>query len=249
MANKKRQLPQLEEKERTYLLIDKSPISFQLRSRHTKFRPLTWYDGNVQKALRYCSNQESFFTTSQDENALLEAIVFEEGKLIVPPHKNLLQQFLAIHPDNGIIFEEFDPEQAAQTEYEDLLESVDAQAEARDMDITDLEAIARVVYRGRVDNMTSSEIKRDMMMYAKNNPSKFLELANDTDIKLRNLAVRAVDNGILSLRDDGRTVIWTDTNEVLISIPFGENVYSAISAYFKTDEGMDDMQSIMVKLT
>lgn len=250
MANKKIQLPELEQKTRTYVLsLENTPITFQLRSRHTKYNSLLWFDGNIQRALRYCSNQISIFADRQDDNALLSPIVFEDGKLIVDSRETLLQQFLEIHPHNGTVFYEFDPEKTAQQEYELELESVDSASTARDMDIIDLEAIARVIYRGKVDKMTSSEIKRDMLLYAKNNASRFMSLANDPNIKLRNLAIRAVDMGIVSLKDDGRTVYWTDSGDVILSIAFGENVYSELSSYFQTDEGMDAMENILLKLS
>ncbi len=250
MANKKIELPVLERKTRTYVLkLPYTPITFQLRSRHIRQKPLQWFDGNYNRSLRYCSNQLSLFVDRQDDNALLEPIVFEDGKLIVREEDNLLQVFLAIHPDNGVVFEEFDPGKKAEQEYDELLVSVDAQAAARDMDITELEAIARVIYRSKVDKMTSSEIKRDMMIFSKNNPQRFLNLANDPNIKLRNLAVRSIDYGIVELQNDGRTAVWSDTGEVIISIGFGENMYSSLASYFQTDEGMDAMESITSKLS
>ena len=41
--------------------------------------------------------------------------------------------------------------------------------------------------------MTSKEIKRDLLLFAKNDPKLFLELANDDDINIRNMAIKAAE--------------------------------------------------------
>lgn len=250
MAGKKIQVPDLEYKDRVYILsTDSTPISFQLRSRHTRYNPLLWFDGVSQKALRYCSNQQSVFIDKQDDNALLEPIIFENGKLIVPKENRVLQEFLSIyHPDKNIVFNEFDPESDALEDVETLGASISAQNIALEMDIADLEAIGRVLYRSKVDKMSSSELKRDVLLYARDYPQKFLDLANDTDIKLRNLAVKAVDMGIIGLKDDNTTIYWKDSKEVITKIKYGDNPYSSLAAYFKTDEGLDAMKTITSKL-
>jgi hypothetical protein len=242
--------PKMEMKDRVYVLISEStPITYQLRSRHTKYNPLLHFDGKTNRALRYCSNQKSCFMDMQDDNALLEAIVFEDGKLVVKAHETVLQDFLTnLHPDKDKRYKEFDPETDALEDVENIAIGITAQAVALDMDIADIEAIARVLWRSNVDKMTSSVMKRDVLLYAKQSPERFMELANDTDIKLRNLAIKSVDLGILILKDDNTTIAWADGKKVLIKIKYGDNPYSSLAAYFKTDEGIDAMKAIQNKL-
>ena len=40
--------------------------------------------------------------------------------------------------------------------------------------------------------MSSKELKRDLLMFAKRNPALFIELANDENVHLRNVAIRAL---------------------------------------------------------
>ena len=76
-----------------------------------------------------------------------------------------------------------------------------------------------------------------------------MELVDDENLKLRNLAVRAVEMGVLHIKQDNRTVVWGDNKkEKVIVAPYGENVYSALALYFKTDEGLDVLQNITNKL-
>lgn len=242
---------QLDYKDRVYILTSEStPITFQLRSRHTKYNPLLYFDGESNRALRYASNQKSCFVDSQDDNVVLGTIVFSDGKLVVKKEFRQLQEMLSIyHPDRDVVYKEFDPEETALDDVESMRDSITAQASALEMDIVDLEAVARVIFRSKVDKLTSSEIKRDMLIYAKNNPSKFLELANDSSIKLRNLAIRAVDLGLIGIKDDNTTIYWKDSGDIIIKIKYGDNPYTSLASYFQTDEGIDIMNNLMLKLS
>jgi hypothetical protein len=99
-----------------------------------------------------------------------------------------------------------------------------------------------------VSKMTSKELKRDLLLFAKNAPQLFLELANDENINIRNMGIRAVENNIITLSNDQRTFNWASTGRKLITVPFDENPYSALAAWFKTDEGIEVYQTIEKKL-
>ena len=96
--------------------------------------------------------------------------------------------------------------------------------------------------------MTSNELKRDLLLFAKNEPVLFLELANDENINIRNKGIRAVEANIISLSNDQRTFKWASTGKKLITVPFEENPYSALAAFFKTDEGVEVYKSVEKKL-
>jgi len=252
MAIKKTQSPAMELKERVYVLKGGvSPVNYILRSRHTTSKPLQYFDeeNRVYRSLRFSSNQVSIFEDEQFGDVSLPAIIFNNGKLVVRKEDTLLQDFLSKHPDNGKVFVEFDPVKKAEEELASVEAELEAMNMAREMEIEDLEAIARVVLRSSVNTMNSKEIRRDMLLYAKNNPQEFVSLANDENIKLRNVAVRASEMGIIKILDDKRTVAWASgKKEKIVTVPYGENVYSALAAYFKTDEGLDVLQAITNKL-
>ena len=72
----------------------------------------------------------------------------------------------------------------------------------------------------------------------------FLELANDENVQLRNIAVKAAELGIIKISQDQRTINWGSNDRKLITVPFDENPYSAMAAFFKTDEGVDVYRSV-----
>ncbi len=116
------------------------------------------------------------------------------------------------------------------------------------IDIDQAEAIMRVELGSKVNTMSSKEIKRDLLLFAKRNPQLFLQLANDENVMLRNLAIRAQELGVIKLSQDQRTFTWGSTNRKLMNVPFDENPYSAFAAYLKTDEGVEVFKSIEKKL-
>jgi len=243
--------PQWEVKDRIYILKgNRTPVNLILRSRHSLNKPLQYFDGTITRSLRYASNQTSVFEDEQYGDVTLPAIIFKDGKLVVPKEQVLLQQFLSLyHPDLNKEYEEFDPNKTAEEEIANEEQKLDAQNIVRDMDIEDLEAIARVVLEGRVSDMTSKEMRRDMLVYARKNPQEVMDLAEDENIKLRNIAVRAVEMGVIFIKDDNRTVCWNNkTKDKIVTVPYGENVYSSLAAYFKTDDGLDVLQGITNKL-
>jgi hypothetical protein len=50
------------------------------------------------------------------------------------------------------------------------------------------------------------------------------------------------------LDDDQRTFKWRANGRKLMTVPFDENPYSAMAAWFKTDEGLEVYKSIDKKL-
>ena len=249
---KKDSAPTWEIKDRTYLLADNnSPITYTLQGKHTLRYPLLWFDKKTgqQEEIRYATNQNSPLVSEQKGQVTLGHIIFEEGVLNVPKEKQNLQKLLSLyHPGLGNKYTEFDPTMEAEDDLDYLEMEVEAMNMAFEMDIDAAEAIVRVEVGSRVNKMSSKEIKRDLLLFARKNPSLFIELANDENVHLRNLAIRATESNIIKLSHDQRTFMWGENDRKLITVPFDENPYSAMAAFFKTDEGIQVFQSIEKKL-
>ena len=244
--------PKWEIKDRTYILKgNKSPVTFTLNSRHTHRYPLLWFDKETatQKELRYAINQNSPLREEQKGESTLGHIVFKEGILKVPKERQNLQKLLSLyHPKKDVLYYEYSPVEIAEDELDYLEYEIDALNAARQIDIDQAEAILRVELGSKVSEMSSKELKRDLMLFAKKQPQLFMELANDDNVQLRNIAVRATEAGIISLSPDQRTFTWGSNGRKLMNVPFDENPYSAFAAFLKTDEGVEIYKSIDKKL-
>ena len=189
------------------------------------------------------------FVDEQQGEVTLGHIMFRDGKLVVPAKNIGLQKLLSLyHPLKNKMYYEFSAVEVAKDQLVDLELEIDALNAARTIDIDQAEAIMRVELGSQVNTMTSKELKRDLLVFAKNNPKLFMELANDENVQLRNFAIRARENGIIKLSQDQRTFFWGSTDRKLMNVPFDENPYSAFAAFLKTDEGVEIYKSIDKKL-
>lgn len=239
-------------KDRVYVIADSySPLTYTLQSRHSLRYPLIWFNKETgeQEELRYATNQNSPLVSQQKGQVTLGHIIFTNGVLNVPKEKQNLQKLLSLyHPGLNIRYKEFDPTIEAGDDLEHIELEVEAMNAALEMDIDQAEAIVRVEVGSRVNKMSSKEIKRDLLLLARKNPSLFIELANDDNVHLRNIAIKATESGVIKLSHDNRTFHWGENNRKLMTVPFDENPYSAMAAFFKTDEGIEVFKSIEKKL-
>ena len=244
---KKTSAPKWEIKDRVYRLKGKKrPVVYIMRS-----RGLFWFDEEkgYEREMKYCRNQKTVFIDEMSGPQRLGHIIFRDGFLKVPKNMQNLQKLLSIyHPLKDRIYEEYSAVEEAKDDLEELDLQIDALNAARSIDIDHAEAILRVEKGSEVNNMSSKEIKRDLLLFAKNNASMFISLANDDNVQLRNFAIKAREAGIINLSSDQRTFTWGTNNRKLMNVPFDENPYSAFAAFLKTDEGVEIYKSIDKKL-
>ena len=125
---------------------------------------------------------------------------------------------------------------------------VDALTAARSIDIDMAEAIMRVEKGSSVSKMSSKELKRDLLVFARKNPVLFLELASDDNVQLRNFGIKATELGIIKLSADQRNFLWGSNDRPIMTVPFDEHPYTALAHWFKTDEGMEIYANIEKRL-
>ena len=244
--------PTWEIKDRNYYLKgNKSPLTFTIPSRHTMKHSLLYFDEEQgsQRELRYATNQASPFVDEQKGQATMGHITFKNGTLHVPKEQQNLQKILSLyHPLRKSVYSEFNAVEEAKDDLEILDLQIDALNAARSMDVDQAEAILRVELGSKVSSMSSKELRRDLLLFAKSNPDLFINLANDENVILRNFGIRASEAGIIKLSQDQRTFTWGSNGRKLMNVPFDENPYSAFAAFLKTDEGVEIYKSIDKKL-
>ncbi len=229
-----------------YLKGNKKPLS-----RSIKAANIYYFDEEkgYERELKYCQNQKTPFVDEMKGDQRLEHIVFRSGSLFVPRNQQTLQKLLSLyHPHRDQLYYEYKPAALAAQEIDILEMQVDALVAAKNIDIDMAEAIMRVEKGSEVSNLSSKELRRDLLVFARNNPKLFLELADDENVMLRNFGIRAVEEGILRLSSDQRNFLWGSNGRKLMVIPFDEHPYTALAHWFKTDEGMDIYSNIEKRL-
>ena len=234
-------------KDRVYRLKNgKSPLSYAMRT-----SGIHYFDkeAGYERELKHTSNQRTVFVDEMKGDQRLEHIIFRNGVLAVPKNKVVLQQLLSLyHPMRDRLFEEVNKVAKASSEIDVLEMEIAALNAAQALDIDMAEAVMRVEIGSKVTEMSSKELKRDLLLYAKKNPRLFLDLVNDDNVMLRNFGIKATELGVIKLSSDQRTFSWGTNDRKLMTVPFDEHPYSALAAWFKTDEGMEIYSNIEKRL-
>ena len=247
MTKTKKQKDSWVVKDRIYNLTKgMSPLTFTIKS-----KGIYWFDEEkgYERELKYAVNQRTPFVDEFKGDARLGHIVFEDGQLFVPKEKTTLQKLLSLyHPGLNKVYEEFDAIVEAEDELDIIELQIQALNTAQNLNIDEAEAIVRVNVGSKVSSMTSKEVKRDLLVFANRNPKLFLELAADENVQVRSIGLKAVEQNIIKLSNDQRTFTWASNGRKLMTVPFDENPYSALAAWFKTDEGIEVYQTIEKRL-
>jgi len=220
-------------------------------SKMIKSADIYWFDEEkgYERELKYCENQQTCFVDEMKGDQRLSHVIFRNGVLVVPKEKTILQKLLSVyHPMRGVLYTELKPQAIAESQIDVLEMEIEALNAAKNLDIDIAEAVMRVEIGSKVSEMSSKELKRDLLLYAKKNPRLFLELVTDENVVLRNFGIRATEMKIIKLSSDQRTFSWGSNDRKLMTVPFDEHPYSALAAWFKTDEGMEIYSNIEKRL-
>ena len=235
--------------DKVYKLVkDAAPLSYTLPIRNSRRYPLLWFDeaNNINRVLRYAVNQRSPFEDEQDGNAIVEPVIFENGFLSVSKTNPVLQQFLYYHPLNGKSFVEVNNEKDANKEVEILNVEVDALIEARQLSIDQLETMSRVLFGRDPQKVTTAELKRDILVFAKRDPRAFLNVLNDPMLR-HNANIHVFFNSkLLTFRNNNKEV-WFNTatnKKKMLSVPYVKDPYTTVALYLQSDEGIDYLKML-----
>ena len=233
-------------KDRTYVLINMSPLGYHLRSTQ-----LYYFDEEkgYEREICYSRNQKTPFVDEMKGDIRYGHIWFRDGALFVPKTNVTLQKFLSLyHPQRNKKYFEVDTVREAQDQVEDIMLEIEALNAAQSLSVEQMEAIMRVEVGSNVNKMSTKELKRDLLILAKTRPQLFMDLVQDDNVQLRNVGIKAVEAQIINLSQDQRTFTWGSNGRKLMNVPFDENPYSALAAWFKTDEGVEIYSQIEKRL-
>ena len=199
--------------------------------------------------MKYATNQPSPLVEDQKGISTLGRILFRDGSLAVPAREQSLQKMLSIyHPLKNVIYKEHDEIEIADNDLDYMELEIEALTIAKDLDLDMAEGILRVELGSKVSNMSSKEIKRDLLLFARRNPNLFISLVQDENVQLRNFGIKATEAGLIKLSPDNRQFTWASNGRKLMTVPFDEHPYSALAAWFQTDEGLEVFSNLEKKI-
>ena len=213
-------------------------------------RGVTVYDTekDTVREMRYCPNEPSIWVDEQSSNAKREAIVFKDGKLIVPREKPNLRSFLDKHPANisngGLLFKQMDEAKTSEEKLEVEMNQFEAVAALKSAEVDELLAVA-LFFKVNIDRKMS-EVKYDLLQIAKKNPSKFIKSFDDPAVRMRALVKQAKDYQVLKINKD--SVRWFDSNSIVVSVPHGQDPEDIMVRFLLTEKGASAVEEIEKQL-
>ena len=239
----------VESKDMVFILTRKNPpLSFMLNSRNTKSNPLFYWDEEqgINRSLRYAKNQRSPFEDEQDGTAIIEPIIFNDGSLFVQRTNPTLQKFMLCHPSYGKTYKLLDNEVDASKQIDDINLQADALIEAKSLSIEMLLSVARVHLGLNTDKFSMPEIKRDVLLFAKNYPKDFLDAVNDPELSVNDIVARAFNEGLIRFRNSNKDVFMNinSNKNKLMTLPIGADPIESVSALLKSDDGLPTLELI-----
>jgi len=147
---------------------------------------------------------------------------------------------------NGKKFIEVNEEKDAAAEIEQLNIEADALIEARKLSVDQVETISRVLLGRNTEQMSTAELRRDILIFVKRDPHTFLKMINDPMLKLQSNVQLFFDKGLLSFRNKQKEVWFnTSTNKKkMLTVPFGEDPMYIVSSYLQSDDGIESLKML-----
>jgi len=149
-----------------------------------------------------------------------------------------------------VIFAEVDKEKDAAAEVDDLNLEIEAMIEAKQLTIDQIETLTRVIFGKDPSTVSTAELKRDILIFAKREPKDFLNILNDPELKFQAKVRLFFENKLLILRNNDKEVWFnTSTNKKkMLSVPFGEDPYDMVAHFLQSDEGLDSLKMLEASL-
>ena len=234
----------VERKTKVYTIPKGAGILFRIKSDAIIYDKTT----GRNRQIRYCPNEPSVFADEQSDSAVRAHVLFENGILAALEQQPNLQDFLDLHPMNkangGGTFEEVNTEAKAEVDLDNEFLLHDAVALVRNKSIDELMPVA--IYLGMDTNQKNAELKRELLMEAKGNPKRFIEMFDNPQVQVRAIIKKAVDFQILNAKEDG--MFWFDSNRMIIATPVGQDTIKVMTQFCLTEKGSTALESIREEL-
>tara|TARA_R110000851_G_scaffold98310_2_gene212861 strand:+ start:2467 stop:3228 length:762 start_codon:yes stop_codon:yes gene_type:complete len=240
-----------EYKSKKYESIGEDGISLRIAHKSTRSHPLMHFDEKLgyERELGYSRNQKSIFVDEWKGRPTVDPIWMEEGGIIVEAENQTLQKFLEITPDNGVVFRLVDLAAIAEEEVNVMLRDNELMNQALELDIDQIQMIAKVILPRGSEKLSAKELKRDFYLKVAESPLSFQAAMKDPQIELHSLVTNFITAKLITFRNSKKEA-WMNTterkNKLVVFENLSVNKVGVISDFLISPEGTDDMKALEV---
>ena len=92
--------------------------------------------------------------------------------------------------------------------------------------------------------MTTSEIKRDVLVAARRDPRYFMSILDDPMLNLQAKVARFFEEKLLGLRNNGKDVYYNlpGNKKKMLTVPNGEDKSFIVASFLQSDEGIEALK-------
>lgn len=226
---------------REYKLLKGKGAVFMMHQRN-----ITVYDKSADtvRQIRYCPSEPSIYVDEQSDNAVRQSVVFTDGRLYVRPDQPNLRAFMNAHPDNkangGTTFELVDLTAKAVVDVDKEFAVADAIIMIKEKPFEDLLSVAASL--GYNVDRQAAEIKHDLLMYAKKNPSGFIKMFDNPEVTMKAKIRMAMKYGIIEISRGGAR--WKDNGNLIVSVPVGKDGIDVLLRFLLTEAGAATVEEL-----
>jgi len=134
-----------------------------------------------------------------------------------------------------------DKEKDASVEVDIINAEAQALTIATSLTIDQLEMLTRGLFGKDPSVITTAEMKRDVLVFAKTNPTDFNQAMEDPTMKFKSEIQTFFDQRMILSRNKGREVFFNleGNKKRMLTVEFGRTVEDACAEYFKTEDGKE----------
>jgi len=204
------------------------PVVYMIKSEDIIFDPIK----GVNRKIRYIPGESSIYEDEQKKDAKVKApITFTDGYLAVPAQNPTLKNFLDHCNQNGDnpnrmsrvrpAFIKVDKKKDAKKMIQKEAAELDAMQLALKMPIQKLVGYAKVL--GINVDKSTEEIRYDMKIVAKKNPSSFIAGMDDPKTAIKETIINAKEYGIISIEVNRVSWVRGGENVLITHTPIGKD--------------------------
>lgn len=182
------------------------------------------------------------------KNYIKKSLYFVEGTLSVQPDDLILIEYLKTHPDFKEKFSLVDKNADAQISI-DKTDLITKAVLALQGNALDIKTVGLLVFGEGVLVQEDKEIEAQVKQSAISNPQAIVDAYSEKgEWKYKKIVALALSKGLIRINPTKTAVLWTDTNEPILTLAVGQKPIDETGLFLSQDKNQTTLQALSLKI-